>query len=306
MGRAPVVSGAAVSSTRAYAAPSLRWAGVTSASPPAPPFVPVGATVRLVATDLDGTLLNARGLLSERTAAAVAAARRAGIWVVPVTGRPPQAMWSVIGDHPLGPYAVCSNGAATVDMATRAVVDEQTLPAEIATSLVARIRATVPDVRFAADNVDRFCFETDFFGAPVEWTEELCQVDAVEEAFGRGCTKLIVRVPGCAALDLIARLEVEVGEEGHVTTSGLDWVDIGAPGISKAWALEKVCATMDIPVDAVVAVGDNHNDLSVLGWAGTAMAPANAVPEVLAMVDRVLPHHDDHGVATLLEELAAG
>jgi Cof subfamily protein (haloacid dehalogenase superfamily) len=264
-----------------------------------------GRAVRLVATDLDGTLLDADGRVTPRTAAAVAAARDAGIHVVPVTGRPPQAMWPVLEGIGLGPYAVCSNGAVTVDMVTGAVIEEQTLPVEIATDLVARIRKAVPGIRFATDNLDRFCYERDFFSEPNAWDEVVAEVVDITQAFDRGCVKIICRQPGTSALDLIAALEAHVGEEGHVTSSGLDWVDIGAPGVTKAYALEKVCALLDIHVDDVVAVGDNHNDLSVLGWAGTAMAPSNAVPAVLAMVDRILPAHHDHGVAVLLEELAS-
>jgi hydroxymethylpyrimidine pyrophosphatase-like HAD family hydrolase len=89
-----------------------------------------------------------------------------------------------------------------------------------------------------------------------------------------------------------------------VTTSGLDWVDIGAAQVSKAYALERVCDRLGVGIDQVVAIGDNHNDLSVLAWAGVAMAPANAIPDVLALVARVLPPNSEDGVACLLEELA--
>ncbi|MCU4184758.1 Cof-type HAD-IIB family hydrolase [Acidiferrimicrobium sp. IK] len=261
---------------------------------------------RLVATDLDGTLLDASGKVTPRTAAAVVAARAAGIHVVPVTGRPPQAMWSAVDGAGLGPYAVCSNGAVTIDMEERTVVEELNLSAAIATRLVERVRAAIPGAVFATDNLDRFCHETSFFDRPVTWEEEIEEVPDIKAALEQPCIKLIVRLPGTGALELIAMLEGVVGEEGHTTTSGLDWVDIGAPGITKAYALERVCARLGVHVDDVVAVGDNHNDLSVLGWAGTAMAPSNAVAEVLALADRVLPHHDREGVAVLLEEMARG
>ena len=84
-----------------------------------------------------------------------------------------------------------------------------------------------------------------------------------------------------------------------------DWVEIGPPGVSKAYALSRVCDHLGVRVDEVAAIGDYHNDLSVLAWAGTALAPANAIPEVLAVADRVLPANTDDGVATYLEELAA-
>ena len=95
-----------------------------------------------------------------------------------------------------------------------------------------------------------------------------------------------------------------MAEEAHVTTSGA-WVELGAPQVSKAYALERVCDRLGVHVSEVLAVGDNHNDLPVLAWAGIAMAPANAIPEVLAVADRVLPSNADDGVAGVLEELAA-
>jgi hydroxymethylpyrimidine pyrophosphatase-like HAD family hydrolase len=61
---------------------------------------------------------------------------------------------------------------------------------------------------------------------------------------------------------------------------------------------------MGIGVGEVLAIGDNHNDLTVLAWAGRAAAPANAIPEVLAAVDQVVPSNEDDGVAQLLEGLA--
>ena len=262
-------------------------------------------TVALVATDLDGTLLDGSSRVTPRAVAAVAEARAAGIAVVPVTGRPPQAMWPVLDGVDCGPFAVCSNGAVTVDMTSKAVVEQVDLPAQIAGGIVARIREAIPGIRFATDNLDRFCYERDFFALPNEWDDVVCELDDITAALDRPCIKLICRLPGADALTLIDLLEEHVGEEGHVTTSGLDWVDIGAPGVSKAYALEKVCRQMGVGIDQVVAIGDNHNDLSVLAWAGTAMAPDNAVPEVLAAVDRVLPRHDADAVAVLLEELVA-
>ena len=258
-----------------------------------------------MATDLDGTLLDDRSRVSPRSAAAVAAARAAGIHVVPVTGRPPQATWPVLEGVDVGPYAVCSNGAVTVDVASREVLEEQTLTSEIARGIVRRIREELPGIRFATDNLDRFCYEPDFFKLPNGWDDVVCELDDITDALDRPCVKLICRLPGLDALSLISELQAHVAEEGHVTTSGLDWVDIGAPGVSKAYALEKVCARLGVHVDEVVAVGDNHNDLSVLAWAGTAVAPANAVAEVRSVVSRLLPTNDEDAVAVLLEELVA-
>lgn len=260
--------------------------------------------IRLVATDLDGTLLDPNGGIGQRTRDALSAARRAGIAVVPVTGRPPQALWPVIDGAELGPLAVCCNGAVLVDIGTRTVVEVEEIAGEAARSLVEMVRRAVPGILLATDSLDEFVYETGFFEVPANWDECLSEVADIGGAVSAGCLKLIGRRPGWSALELIATLEEELADEAQVTTSGLDWVDIGALGVTKAWAMDRVCDRLGVRVDEVVAVGDNHNDLPVLSWAGTAMAPANAIPQVLGAVDRVLPPNHEHGVAVLLEELA--
>lgn len=262
------------------------------------------AAVRLVATDLDGTLLGPTGAVSSRGANAIRAARAAGIHVVPVTGRPPQALWHLAKAANLGPFGVCSNGAAIVDLEHQQVVEVRRLPGEIALRMVSLVREAVPGTLFAVDDLECFSHERGFFNGVVDWQERIDEVADIAPILQAGCVKLIARRPGMGAIELIERLESRVGREGHVTTSGLDWVDIGAAGVSKAYALERVCEALGVAVGEVVAIGDNHNDLSVLAWAGQAMAPANAIAEVLAAADRVLPANSDDGVALLLEELA--
>jgi Cof subfamily protein (haloacid dehalogenase superfamily) len=261
--------------------------------------------LRLVATDLDGTLLDPDGRVTARTARAVAAARARGIHVVPVTGRPPQATWALAAAAGLGPLGVCANGAVIVDLERGEVLEVSEIAGAIATGLVDLLRRAIPDILLASDDLERFCYESGFFEGPVNWDETLEEVDDIRPVVATGCIKLIARTAETTAPQLIELLERDVGEVGHVTTSGLDWVDIGAPQVSKAYALERVCDRLGIGIDEVVAIGDNHNDLSVLAWASSAMAPANAIPDVLAVVERVLPPNSDDGVACLLEELAA-
>ena len=260
--------------------------------------------VRVVATDLDGTLLDPSGGVTTRTAEAVAAARTAGIYVVPITGRPPQAMWHLADQAGLGPFGICSNGAALVDTESRKVLEVEPIAGDVADGLVDLLRKEFPGILLACDDLDYFIYERGFFPAPVDWDEEMLEVDDIRPSAQKGCVKLIARLPGTSAPQLIELLEEHLAELAHVTTSGLDWVDIGAVHVSKAYGLQRLCDRLHVHLGEVVAVGDNHNDLSVLAWAGTAMAPANAIPEVLAVAHRVLPHNAEDGVAELLEELA--
>jgi hypothetical protein len=258
---------------------------------------------RLVATDMDGTLLDPAGLVTVRVATAVRAARAAGVHVVPVTGRPPQALWDLAEEAGLGPLGVCSNGAVIVDIDRREVLEVEAIAAEVATGLVDLLRHEVPGILLAADDLDCLSYETGFFEPPDNWNETLHEVTDIRAVVRRGCVKLIARTTETTAQQLIELLKDRVAEVGHVTTSGLDWVDIGAPQVSKAYALERVCTRLGVASAEVIAIGDHHNDLTVLAWAGTAVAPTNAIPEVLAVADRVVPSNGEDGLAHLLDDV---
>ena len=261
--------------------------------------------VRLVATDLDGTFLDPDGQVTARAAAAVAAAQAAGIHVIPVTGRPPQALWDLADEAGLGPLAVCANGAAIVDVATRSVLEVSEMSGELAVSVVEAVRSVAPGIPMAADDLDSFSYEPGFFEGPVDWQEQLAEVADVVDAVRGGCIKLLARARGITPHALITRLDGVLAGSAYVTSSGIDWVDLGAPTASKEAGVRRVCHRLGVDEGSVAAIGDNHNDRSLLAWAPIALAPANAVTEVLAVAHRVLPGNDAHGVAALLEELAA-
>jgi Cof subfamily protein (haloacid dehalogenase superfamily) len=286
----------------------------TSPPPASPSSLPVPplplpslaeADIRVVATDLDGTLLDAAGQVSSRAAQAVRAARAAGIHVVPVTGRPPQALWHLARAGGMGPFGVCSNGAAVVDLEGSCVVETDPIAGEVAARLVDQTRDAFPGVILAIDDLDHFRYETGFLPDGADWDEQLTEVTDIRHHAVHGCVKLIARSPGIDAEPLMTRLQEHLGPHAQVTTSGLDWVEIAGAGVSKAGALARVCDRLGIGHHQVVAIGDNYNDLSVLAWAGYSLAPANAVPAVLELVDRVLAANVDDGVAILLEELVS-
>jgi Cof subfamily protein (haloacid dehalogenase superfamily) len=262
--------------------------------------------VRLVATDLDGTLLRPDGTVSARTVRAVRAARDAGLHVIPITGRPPRVTWDIAKEAGLGPLGVCSNGGALVDISSMEVIEIQTIDGDVVEEIVHMLRRVFPGAVFAIEEMDTFTHEAGFMEAAWNWDDRTDQVGDIIDAVGPACMKLIVRRPGWPARHLLSELNNQVVESVHITSSGLDWVEIGAPGISKAYATERACERLGVAAGEVVAIGDNHNDLAVLGWAGRTAAPANAIPEVLSIVQQVLPPNCEDGVAKLLEALASG
>ena len=203
-----------------------------------------------------------------------------------------------------GPLGVCSNGAAVVDTSSMEVIEVQTMQAEVTGGLVTVVREVFPGVLFAVEEMETFTYETGFLDPSWNWDEGSAQVDDIVTAVSSGCVKLIARRPGWPAGALLAELQDQFLETVHVTSSGLDWVEMAPPGITKAHAVQRVCDRLGVGVAEVLAIGDNYNDLTVLAWAGRTAAPANAIPEVLAIVQQVLPSNKEDGVARLLENLA--
>jgi Cof subfamily protein (haloacid dehalogenase superfamily) len=260
--------------------------------------------IRLVACDLDGTLLRPDETVSDRTRAALASARDAGITVVLVSGRPPRSLGPIAERIGVGGIAICANGAVVWDLDSGTMVDHTPLAAELATRLVHALRRAIPGALFAVE-LERG------FGREAGWSDDLAaarpdvlEADALELITGP-VTKLLVRHPTMAFPEVAERARAAVGDDAVVTWAGLRLVEISAAGVTKAFALERLCHRLGIAAAEVVAVGDMPNDLAMLDWAGTGVAVANAVPEVLDAADEVTAANTEDGVALLLERILA-
>jgi len=259
--------------------------------------------VRLVASDLDGTLLRSDGTVSARTAAAVEAVLAMGTEFVLVTARPPRWVGEIAGTLRCHPLVICSNGGAIFDVTTGDVILEHPIPQPAALEIVRRLRSVLTDVAVAVESGLGTGYEPHYLGG---WTRpDDAIVASAEELLERPVCKLVFRH---GEQDdhwaVIRRVKEVVGGLGEVTSSGPDApIEIAAPGVSKGLALEMVAGRLDVGPEEVLAFGDMPNDLPMLMWAGCSVAPANAHPDVLCAVDRVTGHCDEDGVAVVLEEL---
>ena len=258
--------------------------------------------IRLVACDLDGTLLRPDETVSDRTRAALASAREAGITVVLVSGRPPRSIGPIAERLGVGGIAICANGAVVWDLDAGTMVDSSPLAADLAAQLVHALREAIPGALFAVELEDGFGREAGWSEGVVPVVPGALEADALELISGP-VAKLLVRHPTMAFAEVAERARRAVGDDAVVTWAGLRLVEISAAGVTKAFALERLCRRLGIAADEVVAVGDMPNDLAMLDWAGTAVAVANATPEVLEAADEVTAANTDDGVALLLERI---
>jgi hydroxymethylpyrimidine pyrophosphatase-like HAD family hydrolase len=259
---------------------------------------------RLVATDLDGTLLRSDGSGSDRTAAVLRAVQAAGIRTVLVTARPPrwlEGLAHLVGD---GGVAICGNGAFVYDVPHRKVLSHKGIEPAAVEAIIADLRRELPGVTFAAERATGFAMERDYRSQhPVP---EDATYGPIGHPDGGVVGKLLGRHPDLDEGEFLTRVAEVVGDRGIVAYSGAGGLaEISAPGVTKAAALESFCTDLGIAADDVWAFGDMPNDLPMIVWAGTSFAVANAHPDVLAAADHICASNDDDGVAQVLERLVA-
>lgn len=256
---------------------------------------------RVVATDCDGTLLRSDGTVSPFTREVLEAVAARGVAVVLVTARPPRWM-DELADLGVTGLALCGNGAFTYDLARREIVATRLMEPALTHTLLTDLRAALPEVFLATESRRGFAREPGFVRPSGRSTGEWL-VAEVDEIAAEPAGKILITHPTWPTEEISARVEEVVAGRAEVAHSGAVRLgEITPPGVTKALAASAWCAEQDPPVDAadVWAFGDMPNDLPMLTWAGTAFAVANAHPDVLAIADHVIPHHDEDGVARTL------
>ena len=299
-----------------------------------PEPVAAGWRPRLVAFDIDGTLLDVKNQMSRRVDTAVRQVAASGAHVVLSTGRGLTATRPLAEHFDLPtPYLVCSNGAVTVRLhpgdltvanpgegpraashahgpvgadqisaaAERAahrrveLVDVVTFdPAPVLRMLMARL----PDVLVAVEELG-VGYRVNAPFPPGELTGEI-SVEPLEQLVAEPATRVILRQPSIEAehfLDVVDR----VGLHGVSYYIGYTaWLDLAPEGVSKATGLAKVAERLGVGREDILAIGDGDNDAEMLSWAGRGVAMGNAAPEVQEVADHVTTSLEDDGVAVEL------
>ena len=261
---------------------------------------------RLLALDLDGTLLRRDGSISAGTLSALYAAQARGLTLLFVTARPPRRARLVSGARELSGVAICGSGSILYDLKTDLVLHQERLCGDHASLLVESLRTAVPDVAFAVEIGLRYGCDVNYAISSEHARDRIDpsmrRADAIELC-REGVTKLIVQQLDWPLPELLKMTRVFASSRASVTHSGSHFVEVMAPGVSKASALENYCAARGIAAAEVIAFGDMPCDLPMLRWAGVGIAVANAHPEVLAGADLVTRSNDADGVALALERL---
>lgn len=258
---------------------------------------------RLVASDLDGTLLRSDGTIDDRSRRALAGVEAAGAMFVLCTARPHRWLRTLAQATGHRGVAICANGAVVWDLHTESVIESSPLDPAIARELVALLQAEVPGGAWAVERTSGFGHEPAY--VPRWPVPEGTMIDVVDALVAEPAIKLMLRHERLSADELLGRareVASHLAEFSHSSSEG-GLLEISAAGVSKASALARLCRRRGIGREDVIAFGDMPNDLPMLAWAGHAVAVANAHPDVIDAAQEVTASNDDAGVALVLEQL---
>lgn len=259
----------------------------------------------LIASDIDGTLIDDDHLVSDRNRATIVAAMDEKIPFVLVTGRPPRWIRQVTDQLGVAPAAICANGAVVYDAATDRVLTAQTLDPDVLADLATTILTALPGAGLAAERIGAGGADMHFAKGPGyvhPWAgPEGIDVGA-EEILALPAIKLMVRLPGAHSSDMRDVLAPLIGRQVDVTFSTEDGlVEISRRGVTKATGLAAIAGEIGVDVADVIAFGDMPNDVPMLSWAGHGVAMANAHRELSDVADEITATNNESGVALVLE-----
>jgi Cof subfamily protein (haloacid dehalogenase superfamily) len=268
----------------------------------------------LIATDLDGTLLTTGSQAPHPDAiAAVHQAIAAGIPVVFATGRAPVDVLPIAEMVGHRWFAVCNDGAAIVDLRTESVIKTHPMPQVAKSAVIQRLKLKHPDVKFLIDRVRVGAIPNnraglvveEGFEAPWAWALDGAEfVTNIEDALSDPDVVKIAAYVDADGENPAVFYEIKQSTSDIATAvrvhSEKTFVDFSHHGISKATGVQELAQMHGIADADVFAVGDLHNDIEMLGWAGFSFAVANAHPAVHEVADLIVPSNDEGGVAVVI------
>jgi len=255
----------------------------------------------LLAIDCDDTLLTEEMVIPESAIIAIAAARKSGVRVVIATGRMYCSVAPYVRTAGLDGPVIAYNGGLVRDLEGRTWF-HQPVPVAEAHELIGLAEEYDLALNLYVD--DRLYVRK--WDDHAEYYVSIAQVAAhvapdLRKILAQAPTKMLI-VDTPAAVELWrARLRDRYGARLAISRSKPRFIEIMAPGISKAVALAHVATSLGIKRGQVMAIGDSLNDLEMLRWAGISVAVGNADPEVKARVDYVTARHDADGIAQAIQ-----
>ncbi|GHE82897.1 hydrolase [Streptomyces spiralis] len=274
---------------------------MTDPAPEAAGEMSGGLPYRLIATDLDGTLLRSDESISPRTREALAAATAAGAAHIVVTGRAVPWTRHILEDLGYRGLAVCGQGAQVYDAGEHRLLTSVTLDRQLAGVALAKIEAEVGPLYLAAsrDGLDGEVL----VGPGYTLTGALPATPFTDasDLWSAPLNKIYVQHPTLSDDELAEVAHRTAGGFVSVTMAGEGIVELLPLGLSKATGLSLAARRLGLKAADTLAFGDMPNDIPMFAWAAHGVAMANAHEELKAVADEVTASHEEDGIAVVLE-----
>lgn len=250
---------------------------------------------RMIALDVDGTMVDHDNRMSPAVREAVLAMHASGVEVVISTGRAVPGVINTAEKLGLDGYAIASNGALVISHSPLEILHAVTFDASEA---VRRIVEHVPDALVAVEDIGvGYRVSKPFPEGEINGT---MQVQTIDELVAEPVTRVVIRAPDRSADDF-HKLVADLGlDDTNYYVGYTAWLDIAPEGVSKASGLEWLCQRRGIAASDVLAVGDGNNDVEMLLWAGRGVAMGQAPESVKVAANAITGSIDDDGLATEL------
>jgi Cof subfamily protein (haloacid dehalogenase superfamily) len=258
--------------------------------------------IKLVAIDLDGTLLNDSKQVSEQTAEALRDLPARDVKVVIASARPPRSVRHIYQLLNLDTLQINYNGALVWNEPAKQAVFHRPLAGALVAQMVEVARDWFDDVIVTCEVMDKWFTDRADDKHTTE-TGRLFKPDVIaplESFLMNDVTKLLLLAEPKVINELEPLLYRTFGEQILILQTDDNLLQITRPDVGKSSALQWVADQYGIPMQQVMAIGDAPNDVGMLQLAGVAVAMDNARPSVKAVADWIAPSNNDHGVHAAL------
>jgi len=261
--------------------------------------------IKLLALDLDGTLLDDSQNISQQNIDAVKRAGEKGVNIVIATGRTNLGAEDIFRKLELKEFLIAYNGALIKNMKENKVIKHLPLPMHQTYEILEYVSKENLYVNLYLNNnvyANRAGKELDYYKKIMNIEPSVLEEDVVE-FLDRATTKLLIIEKDLFKVDqILFRLQDQFAEDLNITKSIEDCIDIMNKNVSKGDSLEDLTRMLGFKAEEVAAVGDGNNDLEMIKFAGTSAAVANAEEIVKENADYITASNNENGVAQFIEE----
>lgn len=272
--------------------------------------------IKLIALDLDGTLLDDHKKLSEANLQALSKCVEHGIWVVPCTGRAVDGVPNEVKEIPGVRYAITTNGAVIYDMEKEEALDTCMIPFEEALDLLYFIdshhvmydpyieRRGITEPRFynhlsdygLSDELKIMVQKTrDVYPSIIEYVKQTHKpVEKINLFFANMAERAQIRA------------ELDKRDNILVTSSIPNNLEINAPGATKGEAIRRLADRLGIGYEQTMAIGDGENDITMIRMAGVGVAMDNGINQLREEADYITETNEKSGVASAINHIIFG